>query len=303
MTRRLIVVTGSPRSGTTPVGDALAAAPGVRTLYEPLNFHVGDRRVQRYFEVPGTGGFDDATLDDIVTDVRRLRLQLRPGVFPEDRGLRRLAKSVIGSRTRMTYRQCRLDPRLRTIVWKDPFAAFFAAELAGRHGIPVVATIRPPAAVAASFKRLGWGFDVADIIGRLHAQGHDYTALLDAAEPSTPVGNAAVLWVLVNDRLLQAYRSTDGIVLLDLERFVEDRRGVLQDLYVRLDLAWTPAVERHLDSTQGGDAAPARETRAHVGNRDPAAVNHYWIDILDEQEARLVENVTGALWRQLQDEA
>ena len=35
-------------------------------------------------------------------------------------------------------------------------------------GIPVIVTVRNPWAVAASFKRLGWGFDVADLHRRLH---------------------------------------------------------------------------------------------------------------------------------------
>ena len=192
-TRRLVLVTGTPRSGTTPVGDVLAAARRTRTLYEPLNRHVGDRRVRRYFEVPGTGGFMDATVDGLVDDVRRLRLRLRPGLFPEDRGPRRLAKRLTGSRARMTYRLARLPPRPRTLVWKDPFAAFLAEDVARRHDVPVVVTLRPPEAVAASFKRLGWAFDVHDLLGRLDADATTRAWLEGLGPADDPVTSATVL--------------------------------------------------------------------------------------------------------------
>ena len=294
------MVTGTPRSGTTPVGDALAAASGVRTLYEPLNAHVGDRRVQRYFEVPGACGFTEQAVDELVRDLRGPRLRLRPGVFPEDRGLRRLAKYVTGSRTRMTYRQCRLDPRLRTIVWKDPFAAFLAEQLATRHDIPVVVAIRPPHAVAASFKRLGWGFDVTDLIRRLGDDGQGYEGLLAQVDTRTPVGNAAVLWHVVNDTLMRASTRTSRIHLLDLDRVVADRQRVFRELYDRLELAWDGAVERHLARTGSGQGPAQPDTdRAHTTDRDPAAVNRYWVDVLDPDEVAAVEAVDGELWEQL----
>jgi hypothetical protein len=296
----VIVVTGTPRSGTTPVGDALAAAPGAATLYEPLNRHVGDRRVQRYFEVPGAAGFTAQRADELIRDVRTLRLRLRPGVFPDDTGFRRLAKHVTGSRTRMTYRRCRLDPTLRTIVWKDPFAAFLAEDLAARHDIPVVVTVRSPRAVAASFKRLSWRFDVAELVTRLGVDGERYAGLLEGLDLTHPVHNAAVLWHVINDHLLRVHARVAGTHLIDLDRIVEDRLAVLHQLYERLGLAWTEAVARRLaHSGRGrGPARPATD-RAHVGSRDVAAVNRYWIELLDQEEVRLVDRLNADLWEQL----
>ena len=301
MTRRVILVTGTPRSGTTPVGDALAAAPGVRTLYEPLNFHVGDRRVQRYFEVPGAAGFSVAAADELIRDVARPRLQLRPGIFPDDRGLRRAVKHLTGSRTLSTYRLARVDPRATTLVWKDPFAAFLADRVAAGHAIPVVATYRPAPAVAASFKRLGWSFDVVDLAQRLAAAGRPAGFDVAGLDLAVPAINGAVVWRLVNDALLQAARRNPDVVLLDMDAFVADRTGVLAGLCRRLDLTWTPAVDRHLQrsAAAGGPAAPAT-ARAHGGRRDASAVNRYWVDVLTADEARAVERITGETAARLQ---
>ena len=297
--RHVILVTGTPRSGTTPVGDALAIAAGARTLYEPLNAHVGDRRVQRYFEVPGAGGFSEHTADELARDIARLRLDLRPGLFPEDHGLRRLVKRVVGSQTLSSYRKCRLDRRLRTVVWKDPFGVFLAERLAVRFGIPVLVTVRPPKAVAASFSRLGWGFDVRDLIRRLGE--HDrYTPLLTVPDLGRPAHNAAVLWHVVNDHLLEVSRRVPGVRFVDMDRLVADRTGTLRELYEDLGLEWGPAVEAHLARSSRGDG-PSRPTggRAHGGRRDPAAVNSYWSDVLSADEACVVDEVNADLWDRL----
>lgn len=299
--RRLVLVTGTPRSGTTPVGDVLASVPGTRTLYEPLNLHVGDRRVSHYFEVPGAAGFGHDGVDALVRDVRRLDLRLRPGVFPEDRGLRRAVKRVTGSRTRMTYRQARWLPRTSTLVWKDPFAAFLAEPLAVRHGVPVVVTVRPAEAVAASFKRLGWAFDVPDLVRRLGATGMaGYRDLIGLGDPTDPVVSGATLWYVVNDALLAASARSPAIHLVDVEHLVRDPLTAYRRLFATLGLPWHRAAERHLDRTSAarGPARPGRH-RAHVGRRDPTEVNRYWKDVLDPQETALVQQATGQLWTRL----
>ena len=293
---RVVLVTGTPRSGTTPVGDALAAAPRVRTLYEPLNFHVGDRRVRSYFEVPGDDGFPESLADQLIADITRLRLRLRPGLFPEDRGVRRLVKRATGSRTLATYRMARLDRRATTLVWKDPFGAFLARRAAGVHGIPVVVTFRPAQAVAASFKRLAWSFDVDDLLTRMGAEGERYRGAVAGVDLRVPALNAAALWFVVNDWLLRAAQEVTGITFVDLDRLVDDRAGTLRALYTVLDLPWTAATQDHLRATAAGDgpAAPAG-TRAHGGRRDPSAVNRYWVDVLTAGEADRIEQLTAGL--------
>ncbi len=298
--RRLVLVTGTPRSGTTPVGDLLAAAPGTRALYEPLNFHVGDRRVSRYFETLGSGEFTAERCDELVAAIRDLRLRLRPGLFPEDRGARRLVKRATGSQTRWTYRRCRLRRGLRTVVWKDPFAMFLAPRVAAVHGVPVVVTLRPPEAVAASFKRLGWRFDVADLVDRLGPAGDRYRPVLAGVRLGRPVDDAAALWHVANDWLLRTAASAPGIQFLDLDRLVTDRVPVMRGLFDRLALPWTPAVERQVaqSAAVSGAAVPTGH-RAHGGRRDPAAVNSYWTGVLTETEARSVTRLNGDLWQEL----
>jgi hypothetical protein len=292
-------VTGTPRSGTTPVGDLLSAAAGAAGLYEPLNAHVGDRRVRRYFEVAGAAGFTEDDLAGLVAGVQDLDLSLRPGVFPGDRGLRRALKRVVGSQTRASYRRARLL-RPDVVIWKDPFAALLAEPIRRITGSPVVVTVRPPAAVAASFKRLGWSFEVADLVERLGAAGEPYRSLLDAERLAHPAGNAAVLWHVVNGSLLDLARRDDGVMIVDTDVLIADREATVRRLYDRLGLPVTTAVEHRIARSGRGDGpAHPTGTRAHGGHRDPAAANTYWSDVLTPAEAADVADIDAELWEQL----
>ena len=153
---RTILVTGCPRSGTTPVGANLALAAGARYLYEPFNPSYGLQAISRYYQLPGADGFSPGDLDACVEAIRTLRLELRRYDGPHDTGWRRRVKRVVGGRSHLSYWLCRLDWTLDTIVWKDPIACLSTAAVVDRHRIPVVVTVRPAAAVAASYKRLQW---------------------------------------------------------------------------------------------------------------------------------------------------
>ena len=132
-----------PRSGTTGVGTALAHAPGAASLYEPLNPESGLRSVAQYFVLPPAGGLpQDRELSDVLAQVLRVSVRTRTGVWPQDSRLRRAVKQVTGSTSRASAVRIRLDPRVRTVVWKDPFASLLVPTVARDLGIPAVVTIR-----------------------------------------------------------------------------------------------------------------------------------------------------------------
>lgn len=301
---RVILVTGSPRSGTTAVGRALAMGGTSCTLHEPFNYHVGLRAVERYFEIPGTAGFTVEELARRVDGIRDLRLRFRSGVFPEDRGIRRLLKSIIGGRSRASYRMCKLQRGLETIVWKDPFASFCADVLSDAHGIPVVVTVRNPWAVAASFKRMDWRFDVADITGRAAEAGLIQPAGDGAhrGDLDDPIINAAILWDAVYVALV-GHSAGRAIYLVNLDDILEDPLQAYQSLYAKLDLPWTEEVAKKISEMYASrsDRTLPREKRAHDQKRDLRTINLYWQELLGEEEADVVGRLAGATWERVQD--
>lgn len=304
LTPRIVLVTGSPRSGTTAVGRALAMGSSVSTLHEPFNYDVGLREVGRYFEIPGTADFSLSDLERRVDGIRRLDLRFKSGVFPEDRGVRRLIKRVVGGRSRASYRICRLHPNLETIVWKDPFACFCADALTDSHQVPVVVTVRNPWAVAASFKRMGWRFDVLDITARAIEAGLSRPAegLAGRLDLDNPTINAAVLWNAVYETLLS---QSDGrpIHLANLDDIVDHPLAAYESLYARLALPWSDDVARKISEMyeSKSERKLPREKRAHDRKRDLSSINSYWQELLGVEEAEAVGELTGATWSRIQD--
>lgn len=275
-------------------------------LHEPFNFHVGLRDIDHYFIVPGGPGDPVVWLDRTVERMRSLHLSYKPGLFPEDRGVRRLLKRVVGGRALNSYRRCRWTPKLETIVWKDPFAAFCAGRLAGEHSVDVLVTVRDPWAVAGSFKRMGWGFDLPDLVDRLGRSPavHDLSDLdlsslrVDRAHP---VRNAAALWTLVYEQLRSCSRRTPRIRFVLLERLVHEPVQTYQRMFESLGLPWSARAAARVAGTYSSDSnrTVPRAGRAHDPDRDLQAVNRYWKDILTADEATVVSQVAGPCWDRL----
>lgn len=300
--KRLILVTGAPRSGTTAVGRMLGLGKGVGTLHEPFNQLVGMREIEHYFEIPGTGTCTPEKFDACIARMRDLRMQFKPGVFPRERGIRRVLKYAFGGRARNSYRLCRLQPGLHSLIWKDPFAALAANHIAAQHEIDVVVTLRNPWAVAASFKRMGWAFDLDELATRLQQSG---TALPVSPEAwalrQTPVANAALLWHIIYASLLEWSRDNNRFIMLSLDQVVDTPLESYSKVYERLGLAWDADIAKQISRNYTSASAEGRPQgqRAHDQHRDLAAVNTYWKGLLDDQERELVSEINSTLWDDL----
>jgi Sulfotransferase family len=303
-TKRLILVTGMPRSGTTAVGEVLATAARTSILHEPLNYLVGLRDVPHYFALPGGGGVTGASFDRWVADIRALKLRYKPGVFPKEKGLHRLMKRLLGGRAVNSYRRCVWTPGLDTLIWKDPFACLAARYLHEVHGIPVVVTLRNPWAVAASFKRMRWAFDLDEIFSRIQSAAQQKYSFDNQIwlRRDEPVVNAALLWLIVYSSLQDLLTAEGGLIGVSLDELIQRPTAVYAALFDRLGLAWTESVERSIVSRYQGKLCepqvPVGE-KAHDRKRDLASMNQYWTNLLDVNEQALVSDLCGELWGML----
>lgn len=303
--RRFIVVTGMPRSGTTGVGSALAAGARAAYLYEPLNPLSGLRSIDHYFPFPGPDG-PDAALRATLEDVFRVSLRVRSGLWETDSPAKRLVKRVTGSRTRVSSFRIRLDPRIDTVVWKDPFASFLVPTLVAEYRLPVFVTVRSPLGAAASFRRLGWGFEVdriRDGIARI-APGasfvEDETGWdLDLTDP---VVNGSLLWRLLYGYLDHALPPADAgaddrahATWVNVSALVRDPMPAYERLYaaagLTLDARSRAAIEE--DYADQGSATPSAKT--HDSKRNVRTSNSYWSSTLSAEEQACTDELTRAV--------
>lgn len=308
--RRLILVTGIPRSGTTPCGSNLELARGARHLYEPFNPGYGMHGISRHFEVPGANEFTMERFDRCIESIRRLRLRLKRYYNPREvGGVRRVVKWLAGDRARVAYWRCRLDPAVDTVIWKDPNACFATQAAVDRHRIPVVVTVRPAAAVAASYKRMGWEPGLPQVLNSLSQIGITFPRLLSDNERF--IGDRAVaagmLWYVIYSTLMNWAETRPLIRLVNLQDTIDHPVEYYQDLYQWLDLPWSQQVAEGLRRRYPVEPPPPAAAsdilpqRAHVRKRTLSRVNTYGADLLTAEEKEIIEHITGGLWARLQE--
>lgn len=300
--KRIIVVTGLPRSGTTVVGDVLSAGKKTTSLYEPMNSQSGDRRIHEIFPIVGLPSFSQAAFDTFVEDVRTLNLHLRSGVFPHEKGLRRAAKTLIGGNSRMSLRKARLSLWANTIIWKDPFASFCVDAFMERN-IDVVITYRPPQAIAASYKRLNWGTPHQILNNRLSDKGWNLTSLLNtkpALDNVSPlIENAVYMWVVTTTYFLSLLDKPNPPLVVSTGELRNAPIELFNSIFSRINLAIDPKVKSEIEKRFMSEANPNQPAvpsgHPHTQKRNLSEVNTYWKQVLTAEEAKYIDTICTPL--------
>ena len=295
--RRIVAVTGVPRSGTTVVGDILGARAGSVSIYEPMNPQSGDKRFKTPFPVPGSTGFCADDLNAFLHDLRVPRLDLRSGVFPHETGIKALIKRVVGGRSRASLRGAILRPRADTLIWKDPFALLCVPALIDL-GVDVVVTYRPAPAIAASFKRLNWQFPIEAVDARLREAMPGQWP--DPPEPrpwgvSREAECAVHLWKLCAAMCLTLEPGKRPLLVSTGDLSAAPRHafeGIFAHLGMTLDAGADREIARRF---RGGAEAAIPTGHPHTRSRDLGQVNDYWREILCREEIDYVTAETAHL--------
>jgi hypothetical protein len=307
MIKDVILVTGAPRSGTTPLGELLSLLPGAVNLYEPMGL-TGDSAVSVRFPMPGEPGFSNDQFTEFVGRLRTLDLRMKSQVRPGHAGLHKLAARLLGTRSLQSLRRARLTPFKKTLIWKDPHAIFCEPVSAGPdHAFRRVITVRPPLAHAASFKRLGWVSSVGDIYQRYRAVYGGLPAIekhFDAPVAGTAVGSSALLWHIVHARLAagsDSGRTGSPTYLFNLAKAESDEMITYENLFTWLRVPMTSRIRHVIERrAEGGRSGEVPEKgRVHDFNRSAAQANGYWRNILTEEESDFVLALNESLWERI----
>ena len=156
--KRPILVTGAHRSGTTWVGKMLAASGEAAYISEPLNrwhrpgkLRAAAKYWYTYIDEVNEGEFLPAFKETLAFEYH---------AWAEIKSLRSIKDGLRMLRDWRIFIQGKLFDK-RALL-KDPFAVFSAPWFAQKLDCQVVITVRHPAAVASSLKRLNWSFDFSD---------------------------------------------------------------------------------------------------------------------------------------------
>ena len=299
-----ILVTGAHRSGTTWVGKMLAADTLTAYISEPLNvWHrpgVLRARVPHWYQY-----ITEESEEEYFAAFQEL-LEFDYHLWDEIRSLRSL-KDFLRMGRDLSIFSNGLMLGQRALI-KDPFAVFSIPWFAKRLNCKVVVTVRHPAALANSLKRLNWPFDFKDLLDQpLLMRDHlePFRAEMQSIGPDDVIGQAALLWKLIYNALqatLAHGPASQGDVRARAQDFIVVRHEDLsrdpisgyRDLYSALGLEFTPRVEKIiLNSSSSENPIESSRQRVHAFKLDSRANIANWKKRLTAEEIDRVRELTG----------
>jgi len=241
---RPILVTGSPRSGTTFVGRMLALSPAVHYIHEPFHPRFGTEvtaaRFGRFYTY-----LEDGSANAVLKPLART-MALHYDLGPALRRARRPADASRAVRQWHEFNRAR-GRGARALV-KDPAALFSSEWLADTFQMKVIVMIRHPAAVAASYKRLGWEIEPRfgaflsqpTLVDRLLADHSDEIRAF-ARDVHPPLQRLALRWKLMYHAVDQFRSRRPEWTYLRYEDLAAEPVAALRDVYRRFDLVFSTA--------------------------------------------------------------
>lgn len=277
-----IVVTGVPRSGTTWLARALSTSPGTAlTGREPMN-----PRGSQY----ALGGTLSTWTRLTGPTQRQARL-----LSVSYRGLNPLVYSRYGH-----HQWLAAAPHIRVIV-KDPFAMLsLPAVVAATKALPLL-VYRHPAAVLASYRRMGWRADLDEIRAAIP---HVLASLPQQSSVDNDISADAILmgrfWSALNSQALHDLETIDGAVVVSHEDVAKGGAVAMQRLFDLLGLRWNSDVARTL-AAQGASRNDRHDdpTALHNFNRAPEVVSDAWRATISDADLVVVERLASGTMQAL----
>jgi hypothetical protein len=271
-TRGPVVVTGLPRSGTTWLAQQLASSPRTAmTGREPMNPR------GRQFALQGSvSSWVRLDRDPSPRQLRTLRRVYRgwePRVYSRY-GVRQWAAPM---------------PWVRVVV-KDPFALLSLPTIVQATGARPVILYRHPAAVLASYRRLNWLPDVAEIA----ALGLPNAGPSSPAPANDDVSAMGWFWATCYATVLRDLPKLPDALVVDHAALAAGEDTALAELAAVLGIR---DLRPHRASRRVHGDRPT--PRLHDLDRRPAMVAEAWRHQVSPDEIARIEACAGAVHREL----
>lgn len=270
--QKTILLTGCGRSGTTWLGNIIAACRGFGSVFEPFDY----RKVPQAGDLP-------------------LHAYLRPqGNYPQ---YKPFIEHVLGARIHNAWidmENCKIV-RWRYLV-KAIRANMMLAWIDRTFHCPIVYMVRHPCAVVLSNTKLNWEAHL-DILLSQPELVEDYLAPFESIirEAKTPIQEHAIAWCVENMVPLRQFADHDW-VFCTYEELCRDAESEVNRIFARLGLKRTkrvdqavgrPSRQTRFDSAIRMDKDPVSDWQNHLTKKEIseilAIVSEFGIELYGEE--------------------
>lgn len=242
VSHRPILVTGSPRSGTTWAGRMLSQAPSMRYVHEPFNIsrrpcYCGIKFEYwfHYLSLQNRLLFDSHLKHTIFPAFNRIALVNLVTEIAQTRRIQPLSR----------YLQSYLSYR---VLVKDPLALFSAETLADLFGMDVIVLIRHPAAIVNSYKALKWTHPFSHFLMQAELMEEHLSPFSQEIEDFVKkdydiVDQISLLWKLIHHMILKFQKTHSDWVFIRYEDLVLDPIENYRKIFHRIKLPFSRHIQ------------------------------------------------------------
>ena len=284
-----ILVTGSPRSGSTWAGKILAAAPRTAYVHEPFNvgiqIGVSDAAFENWFQY----------VCEETPDPYRMALdRLVHYKYPFGKNMARVR--TVRDAAKMMRDQGRfLLHKLssHTPIIKDPIAIFSAEWLNQALNMNVLVMIRHPAAFCSSLKIKNWQFDFRFFLNQpllmeAYLGKFEREIIECKGNAKSLIDRAILLWNCIHHTISIYQESHPEWLFVRHEDLSRDPVGQFQAIYAAFGLEFTDKVKLRILETSGAHN-PVEQDARNEFVRDSKRNIYNWKRRLSQSEIDLIK--------------
>lgn len=288
--QKRILITGTPRSGTTWLGKLLEADGRSTIFMEPLSRVNGLRGIRHWFPFSSPGGRDYIALIDRFLCGGTVRFR---AFYPGRPLLRSIASMIIPDGRQKAFRAAVENPPA-VLVIKDPIACMAARHLIENYEFAVIFMIKHPLAFYDSLLRVGW--DGADMAASLIEQSPREATRARDHDLTTPAGRAAFIWCAINEEGVDLARQFPDHVILALhEDLCSDPQAGIDRILDRVGISGSSGIVDYLRNSTTGTAVRPHQRALHVLERNTAALPERWRDHVSIADQTIILERTRTL--------
>jgi len=273
-----------PRSGTTWLGRMISASKYYFYVHEfinPVCLFQETRPFQKYHYI------DEHNIHRYEPILEKL-INLTYKSEMEKNSIKHIAKETVRSFYSMKRRALGYPQPLL----KEPNACFSSDFLSRKYGWKVIVLVRHPAAVAASFNRMGWPSDL-DRILQQKTLIRKYFSKIALEKHRDRVEEISLLWLMVMHVLTRFMERNKDWILVRHEDICRDPLGKFEKIFEKLNIFFSKKMKNKIiSSTQSETVTPEDRDPFHL-KRNSRKLAGAWQDLLTAEEIEKIKRIVS----------
>ena len=288
--KKPIIISGIPRSGTTPLGKVLSSIKGFSMIYEPFNVNQGINDINFNYPYPGKN-ISVKEFQSIFNDLIQFKSSFKKGYLKHDNFAKKIIKTIFGNESSLSYLKAKKRSTNGQLLIKDPFLLFSSEELCLNH--KVIICHRPLKPLAASFKRMKWNFKEFEDLVNFFPTNSIKSYKLQVCDKISSYVIGAIQFYELFYYYINNISTNENLYFFSQQKFSKNPEKEVANLLRWLELKVSDDIIKLSKSLNEGKESqihfPVKNIQ-HDSNYNKKYSNEYYNSVLTKDEIELIDS-------------